>query len=103
MIQAWTSTSNEDFHTNFYRKNIISATFLDGNAVPSNATEYWDVSVDKDGGVMAYVVESSTKTGKYDLYIGANDGVIANENSHCLKTLLMLRQLILMKILILPM
>lgn len=73
MIQSWTSTSNEDFHTAFYRENIVTITFLDSNAVPSNSVESWDVSVDKDGGVMAYVVESNSETGKYDLYIGANE------------------------------
>lgn len=82
MIQAWNSTSVEDFHSAFYKENIVTAKFLDSNAVPSNAVERWDVSVDKDGGVMAYVTESTLETGKYDLYIGVRDGVIANENSN---------------------
>ena len=77
IIKSWNDTSNEDFHTDFYRENIISVTFLDSAIVPSNATESWDVSETKDNGVMAYVVESNTETGKYDLYIGAKNGVIA--------------------------
>jgi surface protein len=81
VIKSWTSTSDEDFHTDFYRENIVTATFLDSNAVPSNAVESWDVSENKDGGVMAYVIESSSETGKYDLYIGANKGVIGNTDS----------------------
>ena len=81
VIQSWGSNSNEDFHTDFYRKNIISATFLDNAVVPSNAVEKWDVSESKDHGVMAYVIESTSETGKYDLYIGAKGGVIANANS----------------------
>ncbi len=64
VIQSWTSTSNEDFHTDFYRENIVSTTFLDSAVVPSNAVEQWDVSETKDNGVMAYVVESTTETGK---------------------------------------
>ena len=84
VIQSWGSNSNEDFHTDFYRKNIISATFLDNAVVPSNAVEKWDVSESKDHGVMAYVIESTPETGKYDLYIGAKGGVIANANSNYL-------------------
>lgn len=80
-IQSWESTSNEDFHTDFYRENIITVTFLDNNKVPENAIESWDVSEIKDGGVMAYVLENQIETGKYDLYIGSNGAVIANKQS----------------------
>ncbi len=82
IIQSWAETSNEDFHTDYYRENIVSVTFLDDNSVPSNATESWDVSEDNKGGVMAYVVPNNEDNTKYDLYIGANNGVIANEFSN---------------------
>ena len=82
VIQSWAANSNEDFHTSYYKANIVSATFLDNNNVPDNATESWNVSEDKEkGGVMAWVVPSTEANTKYDLYIGANGGVIANENS----------------------
>ena len=82
VIQSWPYESNEDFHTDYYRENIVSATFLDNNNVPDNATESWNVSEDKEkGGVMAWVVPNNEDSTKYDLYIGANKGVIANENS----------------------
>lgn len=82
VIQSWSATSNEDFHTDYYRENIVSATFLDNNNIPDNATEYWNVSEDKEkGGVIAYVVPNSDDNTKYDLYIGANKGVIANPDS----------------------
>ena len=82
VIQSWNQTSNEDFHSNYYKENIVSATFLDTSEVPDNATESWNVSEDKEkGGVMAWVVPNSEDSTKYDLYIGANNGVIANENS----------------------
>ncbi len=80
-IQSWSRTSNEDFHTEFYKENIVSATFLDSAVVPIDAVEKWDVSETKDKGVMAYITESTTETCKYDLYIGAKKGVIANPNS----------------------
>ena len=81
VIQSWTNTSNEDFHTDYYKENIVSATFLDTNTVSDNATESWDVSEKRDKGVMAWVVPNGEDNTKYDLYIGANKGVIANEDS----------------------
>ena len=82
VIQSWTGTSNEDFHTDYYRENIVSVTFLDNNEVPENATDSWNVSADKKhGGVMAWVIPTAEDSTKYDLYIGAKDGIIANENS----------------------
>ena len=81
VIQSWEQYSNEDFHTDYYRENIVSATFLDTNQVASNATESWDVSEDGKGGVKAWVVPDAEDSTKYDLYIGANGGVIANEDS----------------------
>ena len=81
VIQSWTATSQEDFHSDYYRENIVSATFLDNARVPSNAAQSWDVSEAKDKGVMAYVVPNNEDNTKYDLYIGANGGVIANENN----------------------
>ena len=82
VIQAWSATDQTDFHTDFYKENIVSVTFLDNNNVPSNATESWNVSEDKEnGGVMAWVIPNNNDSSKYDLYIGAKSGVIANEDS----------------------
>ena len=82
VIRSWTGTSQEDFHSDYYKENIVGATFLDNNNVPDNATESWNVSDDKEtGGVMAWVVPNNNDNTKYDLYIGANGGVIANKNS----------------------
>ena len=82
VIQCWDNTSQTDFHSDFYKQNIVSVTFLDNNNVPSNATDSWNVSEDKENGeVMAWVVPNNNDNTKYDLYIGAPAGVIANENS----------------------
>ena len=81
VIQSWSSTSKSDFHSDKYKSSIITATFVDTRNVPSNATESWDVSKAKDGGVMAWVIPTSTDNTKYDLYIGADGGVVANTNS----------------------
>ena len=57
-------------------------TFLNNNDVPNSATESWNVSEDKEnGGVIAYVVPNNEDNTKYDLYIGAKGGVIANPDS----------------------
>ena len=82
VIQSWEQNSQTDFHSDFYKQNIVSATFVNNNKVPSNATESWNVSQDKEnGGVMAWVVPNNNDNTKYDLYIGAKSGVIANEDS----------------------
>ena len=82
LIQSWGQNSQTDFHSDFYKQNIVSVTFLDNNNVPSNATASWNVSEDKENGeIMAWVVPSESSTTKYDLYIGAKGGVIANPDS----------------------
>ena len=81
IMQSWSLNSSTDFHSDKYKSSVVTATFVDTREVPSNATESWDVSANKDGGVMAWVVPSSTDNTKYDLYIGADGGVVANTNS----------------------
>lgn len=82
VIQSWDMNSQTDFHSDFYKENIVSVTFLDNNNIPDNTTESWNVSEDKEnGGVMAWVVPNSNDNTKYDLYVGARGGVIANSDS----------------------
>ena len=82
MLFPWATT--EYFYSDYYRETIVNVTFLGTNKVSSNAIESWDVSDDGKGGVMAWVVPTSEDNTKYDLYIGANGGVIANKDSRCL-------------------
>ena len=82
VIQEWDENSETDFHSDFYKQNIVSITFLNNNNVPENAVESWNVSENKEKGtVKAWVVPNSSDSSKYDLYIGAKGKVIANENS----------------------
>jgi len=69
------------FWSNDFRENIVSVTFLDSVNVPNDAAYSWDVSSDGKGGVKAYVMINQEDYTKYDLFIGAKDGVIANEDS----------------------
>ena len=82
VIQAWDNNSQTDFHSDYYKQNILNITFLNNNKVPDNAVESWNVSEDKEKGtVKAWVVPNAEDTSKYDLYIGAKGKVIANEDS----------------------
>ncbi len=82
VIQEWDKNSQTDFHSGFYKQNIVSITFLNNNNVPENAVESWNVSEDKEKGtVKAWVVPNLSDSSKYDLYIGAKGKVIANEDS----------------------
>lgn len=61
-----------------YKENIKSITFEKGIDIPLEATASWDVSVAQDGGIMAYVIGSTT----YDLYVQTeNDYILSNPNS----------------------
>ena len=80
IIQSWSSIASTDFHAEEYRTNIITATFLDNKEVPEGATS-WDVSAEKNGSVMAWVIPDETDSAKYHLYIGGDGGVIANQDS----------------------
>ena len=58
------------------RKEIVTVTFLDTlDDMPDNA---WNVSQDKNKKVMAWTNEAD---GGYNLFIGAEGGVVANEDS----------------------
>ena len=81
IIQSWSSGASTDFHAEEYRINIITATFLDNKEVPDNAVASWDVSANKNGSVMAWVVADESDSTKYHLYIGGDGGVIANKDS----------------------
>ena len=68
VIQSWSEFANTDFHTTFYKENIVNITFLDSAVVPSNAIEFWDISETKDKGVMAYVVENDDSNNAASMY-----------------------------------
>ena len=63
-----------------YSEKIVSIKFENHTNVPNGATS-WDVSADKDRGVMAWIVKDTSDSTKYVLHIGGKGGVIANKNS----------------------
>ena len=77
------STYKEDrsfFRSDTYRQNIDNIYFEDTINVPGNAVASWDIGVNQNGDVMAYVVPNVTFTDKYDLHIQSNDELYANQN-----------------------
>ena len=60
--------------------SIESLEFVDTNIIPNNAIGSWDVSEQKNGGIIAWYYDSDSN-GKYELYIGQQESVIANIDS----------------------
>lgn len=76
-IESYHQMSEESaFATPGARMDIGSITFLDSIKTAGNC---WDVSEAGDGSVMAWVDYNSSQ-GYYDMFIGAEGGVIAPEN-----------------------
>ena len=61
------------FHSEYDKENILSITFLDN--LDNIQEDAWDVSENRDGSVMAWVVPNEDK---YDLYIGADGQIMGN-------------------------
>ena len=81
MIRSWNADSTEDFHSSEYKDKIKTVEFLDNKNIPNTAIEYWDVSVNSDGKVMAWIMDNPEEAGTYNLYIGANGNVVGNPDS----------------------
>ena len=76
----WASNT-PDFHNDEYRDKIVNITFLNTVNIPNNSIRNWDISDDNKGGVIAYITLNNEDNTKYDLFIGAKNGIIANKNS----------------------
>ena len=81
VIQSWKNNADTDFHNELYRNKITEVYFTDYAKVPENAVEAWDISEKANESVMAWVVADSNNPDCYILYIGGDNGVIANANS----------------------
>ena len=81
MIMPWDYAQETDFHSLTYRNNIKTVDFLDNKNIPNNAVETWDISLNGDGKVIAWLINDPENEGYYKLYIGANGDVVANPDS----------------------
>ena len=70
--------------TSVKRKNINSITILNTytDAIPTTYVASWDVSKANDGSVTAWLVQDTTNTTRYHLYIGGKYGVIASSGNY---------------------
>lgn len=81
VLKTFNSLSKDDFHSDKYRGSVNRIFFLDAiNKFPNNVTYIgeFDLSLNNDGSVIGritYEVDGN------DLYIAADGGVIANEDS----------------------
>jgi len=65
------------------KNSIEKLEFVETNKVPSDANGSWDVSEQQNGAIMAWYYDSD-KNGKFEVYIGQEEGVIANQISRYL-------------------
>ena len=74
--------SNEKFLEGPLIKNTIEKLeFVSSNKVPTDAIDSWDVSEQQNGGIMAWYYDIDAN-GKYEVYIGQEGGVVANNDSN---------------------
>ena len=83
LTEVNTNTNSPALNGPISREEVEKITFNNTNTVPSNAIDSWDVSDKQNGSVMAYTLDEDND-GLYELYIGQNEGVVANPNSQYL-------------------
>ena len=64
-----------------YKEQIKNIIFEDEINIPTDAHEFWDVSLTNNGKVIAYIIQNQNDTNFYDLYIQCDGIIYANENS----------------------
>ncbi len=84
MASPYNSTNvigyNARINKAFRRQDCRSITFLTDGSVPENAVTSWDVSLDNDGSVMAYIDTNSTNVA-YNLYISGKGKIFMPASS----------------------
>lgn len=78
LMKVWHSNSSDDFHSEQYKSKINYVEFIDNIKIPKDAKS-WDISYEKNGSVIAYVVDNNQG---YNLYIGGVGGVMAKDLSY---------------------
>ena len=60
---------------------ILTITFVNNKNVPNTAEASWDVSLNEDGSIIAWVIPNSENEEKYDFFIGADSEKITATQS----------------------
>ncbi|MBP5684801.1 MAG: BspA family leucine-rich repeat surface protein [Bacilli bacterium] len=74
------SSNTKTFGKSINRDSFESITTVDDIMIPATAIDFWDVSAEQNGSVLAWYTDTDNDS-KYELYIGQEDGVKANTNS----------------------
>jgi len=85
LLANLTTTSNISATGKFLNGPIAKNTiekieFVNSNKVPTDAVGSWDVSAQQNGAIMAWYYDSDANS-KYEVYIGQDEGVVANSDS----------------------
>ena len=80
VLKATTQDDTTAFRSATYKSKIKTLTFEDEINVPETATESWDLGVNQNGNVMAYVIPNTTDSTYYDLYIQSDTQLYANRD-----------------------
>lgn len=84
VMKTYSYSSSDDYHNSKYKRKVTSIVFKNNTDIPSTAIEYWDVSEDNNGSVMAYIEDDGTGKGTYKVTIGGINKVVANPDSSSL-------------------
>ena len=78
--QTANSTTSKAFNGPITKEQVEKIVIKNTNEVPSNAIASWDVSVARNGSIMAYTLDEDNDN-LYELYIGQEGGVIVGSNA----------------------
>ena len=71
-------SAGEYFWAYQYKSNITSIVTKDDTVVPEDAIESWNMSINGDNSIVAYVEDDGRSAGTYKLTIGAVDKIMGN-------------------------
>ena len=80
-IKATSSSDTTAFRSSTYKSSIKIINLSDEINPPANVIASWDVGVNQNGDVMAYITRNANDSLKYDLYIQGDGALYANQDS----------------------
>ena len=80
-IKVTNSDDRSAFRSDTYRERIKIINLDDEINPPNNVVASWDIGVDQNENVMAYITVDQEESNRYDLYIQGDGHLYANEDS----------------------
>ena len=84
MIKITSTDDTSAFRSDTYREKIKTITLDNKISKPANTIESWDIGVNQNGDVMAYITKNLEDESMYNLYIQGDGVLYANPNSEYL-------------------